>query len=129
MLAAQEAQSVNQFVVNATAGKVATSKARDYLAARAERAKPRDLSRILSKAGTPTPVGRDEVPAGWRRRLSKIKLARDPCRQARLAGDLDTLMAGLACDTPRLLASQEVDRGAAAFMAVPDDARQRRCGC
>jgi len=64
-LAAQDAVSVNQFVVQATAEKVATLKARGYLAERAARAKPGDLSRILSKAGTPTPVEGDEVPAGW----------------------------------------------------------------
>ena len=39
-----------------------------------------------------------------------------------VAGDLDTLMAGLACGEPSLLAWQELDRGAAAFMAIPDDA-------
>ncbi|MCW3477640.1 diaminopropionate ammonia-lyase [Limobrevibacterium gyesilva] len=37
-------------------------------------------------------------------------------------GDLDTLMAGLACGEPSLLAWQELERGAAAFMAVPDAA-------
>ena len=37
-------------------------------------------------------------------------------------GDLDTLMAGLACGEPSLLAWQELGRGAAAFMAVPDEA-------
>ncbi len=37
-------------------------------------------------------------------------------------GDLDTLMAGLACGEPSLLAWQELDRGAAAFMAIPDEA-------
>jgi len=40
-------------------------KARRYLADRADRAKPGDLSRILSKAGTPTQIEGDEVPAGW----------------------------------------------------------------
>jgi diaminopropionate ammonia-lyase len=39
-----------------------------------------------------------------------------------VSGDLDTLMAGLACGEPSLLAWQELDRGAAAFMAIPDDA-------
>ncbi len=39
-----------------------------------------------------------------------------------IPGDLDTLMAGLACGEPSLLAWQELDRGAAAFMAVSDDA-------
>jgi diaminopropionate ammonia-lyase len=37
-------------------------------------------------------------------------------------GDLDTLMAGLACGKPSLVAWQELDCGAAAFMAIPDDA-------
>jgi diaminopropionate ammonia-lyase len=38
------------------------------------------------------------------------------------AGDLDTLMAGLACGEPSLIAWQELDRAAAAFLAVPDNA-------
>ena len=37
-------------------------------------------------------------------------------------GDLNTLMAGLACGEPSLLAWQELDRAACAFMAIPDDA-------
>lgn len=41
---------------------------------------------------------------------------------ATVAGDLDTLMAGLACGEPSLLAWQELERAAAAFMAVPDQA-------
>jgi diaminopropionate ammonia-lyase len=36
-------------------------------------------------------------------------------------GELDTLMAGLACGEPSLLAWQELERGAFAFMAVTDD--------
>jgi diaminopropionate ammonia-lyase len=36
-------------------------------------------------------------------------------------GELDTLMAGLACGEPSLLAWQELERGAAAFMAVSDE--------
>ena len=39
-----------------------------------------------------------------------------------IPGDLDTLMAGLACGEPSLVAWQELDRAAAAFMAVPDEA-------
>ena len=39
-----------------------------------------------------------------------------------IPGDLDTLMAGLACGEPSLLAWQELDRAAAAFMAIPDQA-------
>ncbi len=36
-------------------------------------------------------------------------------------GELDTVMACLACGEPSLLAWQELERGAHAFMAVPDD--------
>ncbi|MEO3473904.1 diaminopropionate ammonia-lyase [Roseomonas sp. CAU 1739] len=38
-----------------------------------------------------------------------------------ITGDLDTLMAGLACGEPSLLAWQELERSAFAVMAVPDD--------
>ncbi len=38
------------------------------------------------------------------------------------AGDLDTIMAGLACGEPSLIAWQELDRAAAAFLAIPDGA-------
>jgi diaminopropionate ammonia-lyase len=37
-------------------------------------------------------------------------------------GDLETVMAGLACGEPSLLAWQELERAAFAFMAIPDDA-------
>jgi diaminopropionate ammonia-lyase len=37
-------------------------------------------------------------------------------------GNLDTLMAGLACGEPSLLAWQELNHAAAAFMAIPDEA-------
>lgn len=39
-----------------------------------------------------------------------------------IPGKLDTMMAGLACGEPSLLAWQELERGAAAFMAIPDEA-------
>ena len=39
-----------------------------------------------------------------------------------IPGDLDTVMAGLACGEPSLLAWQELSRAADAFMAVPDEA-------
>jgi phosphoribosylcarboxyaminoimidazole (NCAIR) mutase len=64
-LAAQDAVSVKQFVVQATAEMVAALKARGSLAERAERAKPDDLSRILAKAGTAIPIEGDEVPEAW----------------------------------------------------------------
>ncbi len=37
-------------------------------------------------------------------------------------GDLDTIMAGLACGEPSAVAWLELERGAAAFMAIPDEA-------
>jgi diaminopropionate ammonia-lyase len=39
-----------------------------------------------------------------------------------IPGDLDTLMAGLACGEPSLLAWQELEHAATAFMAIPDEA-------
>ncbi|MDO9709549.1 diaminopropionate ammonia-lyase [Paracraurococcus lichenis] len=43
-------------------------------------------------------------------------------RPMAIEGELDTLMAGLACGEPSLLAWQELERAAFAFMAVPDAA-------
>jgi diaminopropionate ammonia-lyase len=40
----------------------------------------------------------------------------------RVPGDLETIMAGLACGEPSFLAWQELEHGAAAFLAIPDDA-------
>jgi diaminopropionate ammonia-lyase len=39
-----------------------------------------------------------------------------------VTGDLITIMAGLACGEPSLLAWQELERAAAGFMAIPDEA-------
>lgn len=39
-----------------------------------------------------------------------------------VGGELDTIMAGLACGEPSLLAWRELERSATAFMAIPDDA-------
>ena len=39
-----------------------------------------------------------------------------------VGGELDTIMAGLACGEPSLLAWQELERAATAFMAIPDEA-------
>lgn len=64
-LAIQDAVSVNQFLVQAVAEKVAALKARSYLAERAARATPGDLGRILTKAGTATLVPGDESPDDW----------------------------------------------------------------
>ena len=65
VLAAPDAVSVNQFLVQAAAEKVAALKARGCLAERATRAMPGDLRRILAKAGTATPIPGDELPEGW----------------------------------------------------------------
>jgi diaminopropionate ammonia-lyase len=43
-------------------------------------------------------------------------------KPAVIDGDLQTIMAGLACGEPSLLAWQELDRAAAAFMTIPDAA-------
>jgi diaminopropionate ammonia-lyase len=43
-------------------------------------------------------------------------------RLTAVTGDLDTIMAGLACGEPSLLAWQELDRAATAFMSIPDQA-------
>lgn len=43
----------------------ATLEARGYLTERAVRAAPRDLGRILAKAGTATPIPCNELPEGW----------------------------------------------------------------
>jgi diaminopropionate ammonia-lyase len=39
-----------------------------------------------------------------------------------VSGDLNTIMAGLACGEPSLLAWQELERAAFAFMSIPDSA-------
>jgi hypothetical protein len=65
LLATQDAVSVNQFLVQAAAEKVAALKARAYLAERAGQAVAGDLGRILAKAGTPTAIAGDELPEGW----------------------------------------------------------------
>jgi len=64
-LATRDAVSVNQFLVKAVAEKVATLKARGYLAERAAGATPGDLGRILASAGTATLIPGDELPEGW----------------------------------------------------------------
>jgi len=66
-LATEDAVSVNQFLVQAAAEKVASLKARATLAERAARATPGDLGRILLKAGTPMPIPGDELPEAWSR--------------------------------------------------------------
>lgn len=65
VLAAQDEVSINQFLVQAAAEKVAVLKGRGYLAERAARTAPGDLRRILAKAGTPATIPGDELPDGW----------------------------------------------------------------
>jgi hypothetical protein len=62
-LAGQNAVSVNQFLVQAAAEKVAALKARRPNAWDPH-AKRDDLGRILAKAGSPTDVADDELPEG-----------------------------------------------------------------
>lgn len=64
-LAEQDDVSVNQFLVQAAVEKVASLKARGYLAERAARAKPGEFGRILAKAGSVEAVPGDELPADW----------------------------------------------------------------
>ena len=64
-MAKQDSVSVNQFLVQAAAEKVAALQERGYLAERAARAKPGELGRILAKAGTPVAIPGDELPEGW----------------------------------------------------------------
>jgi hypothetical protein len=65
VLAARDDVSVNQFLVQAAAEKVASLRARGYLADRAARAKPGDLGRILAKAGGDEAIAGDELPDDW----------------------------------------------------------------
>ena len=64
-LTAQDAVSVNQFLVQAAAEKLATLKVLGYLPKRAARAMPGDLGCILAKAGTATPIPGDKLPEDW----------------------------------------------------------------
>ena len=64
-IAAKDSVSVNQFVVQAIAERVATLRDRGYLAQLAGRSKPGDFLRILEKAGDDTPIPGDELPEGW----------------------------------------------------------------
>ena len=67
-IAASDDVSVNQFIVQAVAERVAVLRDRGYLAQRAARAKPDGVKRILEKAGKAgddTPIPGDELPEGW----------------------------------------------------------------
>jgi hypothetical protein len=64
-IAAADAVSVNQFIVQAVAERAAMLRDRGYLAQRAARAKPDGITRILEIAGDDTPIPGDELPEGW----------------------------------------------------------------
>ena len=64
-IAANDSVSINQFVVQAVAEKVAMLRDRGYLAQRAARSKPGDITRILTKAGDDAAIPGDELPEGW----------------------------------------------------------------
>ena len=64
-IAASDSVSVNQFIVQAIAERVAVLRDRGYLAQRAARAKPDAFLRILEIAGDDTPIPGDELPEGW----------------------------------------------------------------
>lgn len=64
-IAASDDVSVNQFIVQAVAERVAVLRDRGYLAQRAARAKPDAFKRILEIAGDDTPIPGDELPEGW----------------------------------------------------------------
>lgn len=64
-IAANDSVSVNQFIVQAVAERVAILRDRDYLAQRRARAKPGGMLRLLEKVGDDTPIPGDELPEGW----------------------------------------------------------------
>ena len=64
-IAAADSVSVNQFIVQAVAEKVATLRDRGYIAQRAARSKPGDIARVLEKAGDDTAILGDDLPEGW----------------------------------------------------------------
>ncbi len=61
-ISSRDLVSVNQFVVQAVAERVAMLRERGYLSQRAARSNPGDFRRILDKAGDDTPVLGDEIP-------------------------------------------------------------------
>ncbi len=61
-LSAQDSVSINQFVVQAVAERVAIMRDRGFLRARAARAEQGAMARILEKAGTDEAIPGDEIP-------------------------------------------------------------------
>jgi hypothetical protein len=64
-IAAKDSVSINQFVVQAVAERVAMLRDRGYLAQRASRAIPGDFNRILEKAGGDAVIPGDEPPVSF----------------------------------------------------------------
>jgi hypothetical protein len=64
-IAANDSVSINQFVVQAVAERVAMLRDRGYLAQRAARARPDAIKRVLEIAGDDAPIPGDELPEGW----------------------------------------------------------------
>ena len=88
------------------------------------------LSRLWAARGV---TRAEDVRLGWPAMLPPAGLTQSEHAACLLAsaetggltsvpGNLETLMAGLACGEPSLLAWQELDRAAAAFLAIPDAA-------
>jgi hypothetical protein len=61
-IAAKDSVSINQFVVQAVAERVAMLRERGYLAQRSARSKADDFRRILEKAGDDGRIPGDELP-------------------------------------------------------------------
>ena len=61
-LAMQDDVSINQFLVQAAAEKVAGLKARGYLDMRSARGTPGGIGRVLAKAGAAVHLPGDEMP-------------------------------------------------------------------
>lgn len=65
VLAVEEAVSVQEFLIRATAERVAADKEHRYLDGRHKRAISGDFGRLLAKAGSATRIVGDELPEGW----------------------------------------------------------------
>jgi hypothetical protein len=61
-ISAKDSVSINQFVVQAVAERVAMLRERGYLAQRAARSNAGDFRRVLERAGDDAPIPGDELP-------------------------------------------------------------------
>ena len=76
-IAAHNSVSVNQFIVQAVAERVAVLRG-GYIAQRAARAKPGAMARILEMAGDDTPIPGDDLPEGWPGQNSRLRNVPEP---------------------------------------------------